>query len=184
MTEINFDAAGFIKIDLTAGQMTSVANDRLAALPSDVLAFLAPGEQLTDAAFSWGGQHGLHFAKSTGTSPAELEVSVLADHLGGTLAVLGLGNLSIEIHGSALLFRLTPSAKQFSEGGDALLCGFLSGFLRCLSPHMFEVIALGADGGDQIFWAGNPDASQRLSALVNQGLTPLDALSEMTGEDG
>ncbi len=151
-----FNATSFVDINLATGAITSNADDRLALVPTQILKALQPGDDLSRAAFQWGKQHGHQLAKHASTG---LGMEELASFLSGTVAALGMGRISIEIRNEALLFRakgLRDVEAPVSRGESELLEGFLAGYLSALGEQSFLVIHLGEEGGDLLFFAGNP----------------------------
>lgn len=173
-----FDAAGAVQFDLDSGTIRSTTDERLALLPVELLSLLEPGDDLHRAAREWGASHGRRLAAliAAGDDPTSLDL--LADHLGGTLTVAGLGRFTVEIRGDALLLRI--SNRSASSGGrTALLTGFLAGYLSELDPSGFEVLPLSSDADGELFWAGNPTAMKQVIEWLEQGVAPLEALDRV-----
>lgn len=173
MEKTVFDAASFVEIDLTQGAISSAAQDRLALVPTQILRALEPGDALDEAALEWGKTHGRLLAEQIDIDTETTSLELLASHLGGTLAAFGMGRMSLEIQGAALMFRTAgrdgaPPAK----GVCALLEGFLAGYLSALGERLFSVVYLGLDGEDGLFWAGNPALSDEVRRLAGQGMAP------------
>jgi hypothetical protein len=177
MIEPVFDAKGFVEFDLTAGQISSVGNDRLALIPLEVLASLSPSKELDEAARKWGQAHGARLAQGL---PADAGVQALADNLGGTAAVLGLGRLSIEIRGDALLLKISKKAQvAATKGGTALLMGFLGGYLTAIAGDSFELVAMGDKNDELLFFAGNGEAAGTVRKSIENGGEPIEAIGQL-----
>ncbi|MDJ0765433.1 MAG: hypothetical protein QNJ97_20805 [Myxococcota bacterium] len=175
-----FDAASFVAFDLGRGTIHSAGSEQLALVPIDVLTALEPGEHVNAAARAWGGNHGRRLSASQGDALQNIGMDVLAEHLCGTMAALGLGSLSIEIHHSALMFRLRSNSEvPFPEAGDALRSGFLAGYLKSLGQYGFEVIPLVRQGDETLFWAGNPEAVPRVRQWIEEGVDPITAVRRL-----
>jgi hypothetical protein len=180
MDQSTFDAKGFVEFDLSVGTICSVGKERLALVPIEVLAELEPGEPLNQATRDWGRIHGERLKKAL-AKEGEPGVEALADHLGGTAAALGLGLLSVEIVGDALLFRCKSQGNlRSSRGWSALITGFLAGYLAGFSEHSFEVAPLGQDGADLVFLAGNSNAVNRVSEMRIEGMDLLAAIGRIS----
>lgn len=172
-----FDAASFVKFDLDAGLISSIGEEQLALVPGEVLRALKPGMVLDSTARNWGLRHGKRLAAQVAEMDRAAGIEMLAEHLGGTAAVLGMGRVSVELRADALMFR--ARSKNVSEGGSALLAGFLAGYLSALSEYDFEVLCLGKDRGDQLFWAGNQEAATKVRLDTSDGEEPLTAIGRL-----
>ncbi len=176
-----FDAAAFVAFDLKAGMIFSAAKEPLALVPLDVLETLAPGNQLDEAAHRWGSIHGERLALTVASAGDSVGVDVLAEHVGGTVAALGMGRVSVEIYGDALMFRAQVEGKQdASDGRDALLSGFLAGFVSALTTESFDVLLIDQAAQSKLFWAGNPDAVRRVRRWIEDGIEPLAAIGRLS----
>ena len=180
MEQLSFDAAGFIEFDLNAGQIRSAGNETLALVPFNVLAALEPGEDLKKTAQEWGLLHGNRLSEKIADSGKSAGINVLADHLGGIAATMGMGRVRIEIRGDALIFKArTESKSNASAGALALVNGFITGYLNALGEHRFEGVSLGEIKGEQCFWVGNSFAAQKVRKFINEGVTPLAAVERL-----
>jgi len=181
MSDSYFDAAGFLEVDLNNGCIRSRADDQLALVPWDVLATLNGNELLGAVAHAWGERHAKQLTAQSGGDLTTIDLSAISDHLGGTLATLGMGTLSVVIHGNALLFKAV--ARESSAPGYAkLLSGFIKGYLHILSPHEFAVPVLETTDAHVILFAGNANAAQTLQSYIGQGLSPLAAVERLNRE--
>lgn len=174
-----FDAGSFVEINLSEGAVVSREDDRLALISTDILKALPPSEPLHRAAAQWGKRHGarldMHLRNESASDAAGLEA--LSEHLGGTLAVLGMGRIRLEIRQDALLLRASQGGGESEDTGAwSLLAGFLSGYLSGLSGHPFDVIDLGEDSSERLFFAVNPEAAEAARAALQAGETPMDVV--------
>ncbi|MCP4674060.1 MAG: hypothetical protein GY854_00770 [Deltaproteobacteria bacterium] len=176
-----FDAAAFVAFDLKAGMIFSAGKEPLALVPLDVLETLAPGSQLDEAAHRWGSIHGTRLASTVADSGDSIGIEVLAEHVGGTIAALGMGRVSVEVYGDALMFRAyTEGMQQGTDGRDALLGGFLAGFIGALTTDSFDVLMIEQAAESRLFWAGNPDAVKRVRRWIEDGIEPLAAIGRLS----
>jgi hypothetical protein len=180
MSHPAFDPAGFVRFDLSNGTIRSSAEEPLALIPADVVSMLEPGNDLDMAARNWGATHGKRLADVLAGTDEPSTMDLLAEYLGGSLTTAGLGRLSIEIRGDALLFRIEAgdSATQ-SAGRRALIAGFIAGYLEAVGPAAFGVVHLGGDESADMFWAGNPDAARQLQSWLEQGMEPTAAVDRL-----
>ena len=183
-----FDATSFVEIDLTQGSISSAGKDQLALVPTKVLRALEPSDALASAASDWGHAHGRRLVARVDLDADNTSLEALASHLGGTLAAFGMGRLSVEIRGSALLFRAQGGGEpSLADGMSALLEGFLAGYLSALGTQPFAAVHLGKDNdpGCRLFWAGNPDAAKEVRRMVAAGADPEGVITALgSREDG
>jgi hypothetical protein len=111
-----FDPAQALRIDLARGQLTlSGSGDRVLVPLESLIDLLASSDHAAITAFgaSIGTGIGRRIAERLGSSIGQASIELFAEHLGGELALTGLGNLSVERWGHALVLsieRLTDSA--------------------------------------------------------------------------
>jgi hypothetical protein len=185
MSHPAFDAAGFVKFDLARGTIRSPGDEALALIPADVVSMLEPSEDLDIAARNWGALHGRRLAEVLAGSPESSPIELLAQYLGGSLTVAGLGRLAVEIRGDALMFRLSTDDRAPSTAGRrALLAGFLAGYLEAVGPGAFGVVHIDGDATSDLFWAGNPDAARQVQSWIEQGISPTSAVDRLAGGGG
>ena len=180
MTQSVFDAAKFVEFDLERGEIHSSGSERLALVPIDVLASLSPGDRLDKAARAWGKNHGLKLLEAIEGDSESAEIGSLAEHLGGTVAALGLGNVVVEIQGDALMFRVILSEDGSENPGCAALCGsFIVGYLDALGENTFSVLKVADDSKGQLYWVGNSKAVSRVRLWIEDGVDPLAAIGRL-----
>jgi hypothetical protein len=186
-----FDAAGYVRFDLHAGSVGTRDGDDLVLVPLELLGVPVLGGELASAARSMGEARGVRFAAwaatSSGAEPLGLEA--LAQNLDGALAVLGFGRTEIDVRGDALLFRVRGRCDVAgSEALGPFLCGFFAGFVSAIDPSMpFDVVYIGTEAGgtdDAVFFAGNPDAVERMNRWLGEGVDPYDAIQRLHTEGG
>lgn len=186
-----FDAADYVRFDLPAGAVGSRDGDDLVLVPLELLGVPVHGGELASAARAMGEARGVRFAAwaatSAGANPLGLEA--LAEAVDGSLAVLGFGRTEIDVRGDALLFRVRGRCDVGGyEALGAFLCGFFAGFVSALDPSkQFDVIYLGPGGGEAeeaVFFAGNPDAVDRVNGWLADGVEPYDAILRLHAEGG
>ena len=174
MSKPVFDAESFVEINLSDGTISSREKDRLALISSEILKILPPSDDLRKAAAEWGRCHGAGLDRQLKTDAEEAGIEALAQHLGGTLATLGLGCIKLEIRRDALLFRSSLGTTDSSTDGQrTLLTGFLAGYLSALTGRLFEIVDLGNDGSERLFWALSPEAAPDARAALESGAAPL-----------
>lgn len=102
-----FDPTRAIKFDLARGQMRDDEGNPRVNLPAHVVLRLCEqaGESAQkDFALGLGSDVGRRIVERLGQTLTDASVEAWAEHLGGQLALLGLGDLGIEQWGKALVF--------------------------------------------------------------------------------
>jgi hypothetical protein len=175
MEEQVFDAAAFARFDLNAGEIRSVEDGVLLMLPPEVASAIVPSPEAVQASRQWGLLHGRGLHSTLEIRGGEAGMELLSQHLCGTVAVLGFGRLTIEVHGSALLFRVPSSGPAGRSAAlSEVLQGFLAGYLEGLSKDRFEVTRLGEAEGHLLLLAGSEAAAEAAKRLVLQGKSALE----------
>lgn len=170
-----FDASNFVEFDVDKGKITSTHGTSLNLLPTRMLDAIDPSDELARLATDWGRDHGFSLKK---TLTAEAGIEALANHLGGTLATLGLGQFVLEVYGDALLLRGNRGGAS-STSTRLILSKFVSGYLRAITDRKFEVVFLGDEDGAPLFFGGNKDATSTCVAAIDSGKSPLEAIREL-----
>jgi len=131
MAEPQFDPAHALKFDLGRGLVTLHGQGPCLVVPKEALLELlsAAGHE---AARNFGHQLGVDVGQRTserlGSGIHQATVETFVDHLGGELALLGLGSLAVERWGMALVIVIDGAAS--SQSGIALISSAVSGALE------------------------------------------------------
>src|SRR5689334_2855860 len=117
MAESRFDPAQAVKFDFGTGQVSLDGAARLLVPPDALLALCrgAGGEAARDFGRRLGTELGRRVSSRIGIDRASVDVVI--EHLGGDLALLGLGSLGAERWGRALV--LTVKSSPLGSEGDA-----------------------------------------------------------------
>jgi hypothetical protein len=106
-------------------------------------------------------------------------IEQVAEHLGGELALLGVGSLSVERWGRALVLRFDHCA--LSGDGVELLAAVTEGAVqRALSRTATAVVVGAGDGVVRIALLGAA-AAERVSRWVSGGASYAEALGRLQG---
>ena len=162
-----FDPTRAIVYDLAQGQLRDDEGSSRLNLPVDLLARLLEqaGPQATsDFAASLGTELGRRVADRMGETAVGASVEAWAEHLGGQVALLGLGNLSVEQWGKALILRVA-GAPQGMTGVLTLL--LQSALQRALGRDVRLLHFDGKEGAGFLVVA--PSTAQRAQSLVDGG---------------
>src|SRR5512145_1061883 len=106
MSESSFDPAQALKIDLSRGQLTLAGSSGRILVPIDGLVALLDAcseESLSAFVATLGTDMGRRIAERLGSAIEQATVELYLEHLGGELALTGLGNLTVERWGRALV---------------------------------------------------------------------------------
>ncbi len=165
-----FDPTRSIIYDLAQGQLRDDEGTARLNVPFHILSRLltqAGPEGAADFGRGLGGEVGRRIHQRL---DPKANVTAWAEHLGGHLALLGLGNLRVERWGRALVFRVAGAP----EGAQTLIGHVLEGaLLRGLGRHV-SIVGFEAEGG-MAYLALSRDTSSRVRALRSAG----ESLSEV-----
>ncbi len=135
MAEPHFDPAHALKFDLGRGQVTLHGQGLCMVVPKAALMELlsTAGDEATR---NFGQQLGIdvghRIAERLGSDIHQASIETFVEHLGGELALLGLGSLAVERWGMALVIVIEGAAS--GKSGVALVSAVVSGALeRALS---------------------------------------------------
>jgi len=131
MAEPQFNPAQALKFDFGRGQVTLQGQGLCVVVPRHALLELLAAAGV-DAARNFGhqlgGDVGRRVAERLGSSIQQSPIEVFVDHLGGELALLGLGSLAVERWGIALVIVMQGAPTD--KTGVALLRAVVSGALQ------------------------------------------------------
>lgn len=164
-----FDPTRAIIYDLARGQLRDDEGASRLNVPAHLLLRLcehAGPDCSRDFARSLGEELGRRVADKLSQERQSASVEVWTEHLGGQLALVGLGDLKVEQWGRALVLRVAGAPKGIATLLEGVLEGALHrGLGRKVSPVSFE-------RGDEIeFLILSDDAAPRAQALRQEGST-------------
>lgn len=177
-----FDPAHSVKFDLAAGTVQLDGSGPRLLVPPDALLDLckhAGPESLRDFGRKLGTEVGRRMADQMGSAATTAGLEGFVDHLGGNLALLGLGSISLERWGKALLFVVEHS--PLGAAGGPLLGAVIEGALqRCLG-RTTRAIVLGSDADPIRIFVTGPSAAEKVEKWLSQGTSWGDALARLQG---
>ncbi len=173
-----FDPARAVKFDLTRGSVTDPGG----------ACVLVPSSALLELCDSAGAEAVKSFGRGLGTElgrrvqekvGANATIPELVEHLGGHLALTGLGSLSVERWGKALVVNLesSPGAAR----GDALVAAVLEGAIQRAFGRDVACVRLHRDAETARFVIVAPDVSAKVQSWVQDGAPWGDALARLHG---
>jgi hypothetical protein len=95
-------------------------------------------------------------------------IAAMVEHLGGDLALAGLGSLGVEIWGQALV--LTVQDCPLGKGGDALLSAVLEGALQRALARDTAIVPIDRDGAKARLLAVNPRTAATVRGWLDSGV--------------
>ena len=177
-----FNPSGSVSFDLVRGRVDCGGDHVL--VPADALVDLcrsAGDEAVSDFGRRLGTAAGRRVAERLGdTSSASLEE--VLEHLGGELALLGLGSLGLERWGRALV--LTVDGGPFGQQLDRLLGAVLEGALQRAFARDVHAVKLGRDDRQVRFLIASAASAGKINEWLGSGLSYGDALARLQQSAG
>jgi hypothetical protein len=175
-----FDASQSVKFDIARGSVELQGAGPRLLVPPDALLDLckhAGEEALRDFGRRLGTEAGRRMQELLGRAADTASIEGFVDHLGGNLALLGLGSLSVERWGRALVFVIEGC--PLGSAGDTLLGAVLEGAVqRCLGRDA-HMVPLERDDKRVRLLATSSSGATKAKALLAQGVKWGDVLSRM-----
>jgi hypothetical protein len=178
MPDLRFDPSKAVTFDLTHGLV------HLEGAPSRVL---VPAEALLALAAAAGAEATAAFARTLGAamgrrvsarlaepSVSGAAVEVVVEHLGGELALAGLGSLGLERWGRAAVLVVDQS--PLGGAGDALLEGVLASAVEAAAGRSVRALRLGRDGVRARFLLGGSRGLEKVRGWLAEGVPWGEAL--------
>lgn len=181
---MNFDPSYALEFDFSRGQVRMANAGERVLVPSDALLALCHGandEVVRDFGRRLGTEAGRVMNDRLGQAwQASLETVV--EHLGGELALMGLGSLGLERWGQALVlsFRHSP----LGAGGDFLLGAVLEGAMQRSFGRDVIAAKLVRDGDLVRFLIAGRDGGNKALGWLSQGVPWGDVLMRLAGAGG
>jgi hypothetical protein len=125
-----FNAANEVQFDLGRGQVSLGGRSARVLVPPEALLALCKSVEaggIRDFGRQLGTELGRRVAERLG-AVGTATIAEVVEHLGGDLALSGLGNLSVERWGRALVMRISDS--PLGAPGDELLAAVFEGALQ------------------------------------------------------
>lgn len=179
MPDLRFDPSQALTFDLAHGLVHLEGAPSRLLVPADGLLVLARaagpaavaafGRSLGDA---MGRRVASRLAEAEGVRGATVEVVV--EHLGGELALAGLGSLGLERWGRALVMVVDQS--PLGAEGDGLLEAVLAAALEAAAGREARALLLGRDAVRARFLIAGSAGIEKVRAWLGEGVAWGDAL--------
>jgi hypothetical protein len=179
MNHVPFDPSKAVTFDLARGLIQQEGAPSGVIVPAESLAALARAAG-PEASRAFGRGVGEAIGRRVARGLSEVDgvraagVAAVVEHLGGELAMTGLGSLGVERWGRALVLVVDQS--PLGAGGDALLESVLAGALEAAVGERSAVIALAREGTRARFLVTGPSGADKVRAWLNEGISWGDAL--------
>lgn len=178
MTDLRFDPSKAVTFDLAHGLVHLEGAPSRLLVPAEALGALARAAG-PEAASAFGAAIGEAMGRRVAArlgegGAASASVDVVADHLGGELALAGLGSLGIERWGRALVLVVDQS--PLGEGGDRVLEAALASAVHAAAGRSVRVALLARDGVRARFLIGGEAAIEKTKRWIDEGVAWGDAI--------
>ncbi|MBI5500030.1 MAG: hypothetical protein HY907_07285 [Deltaproteobacteria bacterium] len=173
MPEDRFDPSGYLTFDLARGSASLPDAASAVVLPADVLERVAGGKDGIGPALvarplgEWLGARLRERLAAGGGNPADASPESFLAQANGLLAVHGLGRISLEAYGDAVLLR--TELVVLPKAGAGFLEPFCSGLFGAFLGREVPCLALDGPGGACVL-IGSPPAVRRAAQLKAAGV--------------
>lgn len=173
MAPPTFDPTHAVTFDLASGRVHLEDAPSRVLVPADALLLLAsaagdPAARTFGAAL--GAPAGRRVARRLGDAK-EATLGALIEHLGGELALLGLGSLGVERWGNALVLTLDHGAL-----GDPIASAILASALDAATGRSVQAVPLAKDGTRARFLVTGEAGAEKAKAWLAEGVSWGDVL--------
>lgn len=182
MSNVPFDPSKAVTFDLAHGLVRLDEAAPRALVPAEALVALAAaaGPEATRAfAKALGEPLGARVARRLGGAQGAQGSSVddVVEHLGGELALAGLGSLGLERWGKALVLLVDQS--PLSGSGDVLLAEVVASALSATTGRALQVIPLMREGARVRLLVSSEAAATKASTWLREGASWGDVLARL-----
>jgi hypothetical protein len=169
-----FDPSKAVTFDLTHGLVHLEGAGPRVLIPADALLALAGAADAVARALGAAlGQRAAARLGEAGAAAAPVEAVI--EHLGGELALAGLGSLGLERWGRALVLVVDHS--PLGAGGDAFLEGVLAAAVAAtVQRDGVRALRVGRDGTRARFLLGGPAGTDKVRTWLAEGIPWGEAL--------
>jgi hypothetical protein len=177
-----FDPTHSLEFNLDRGTVKLSGSLERIVLPADALSALVRGadvETRRDFAHRLGTEAGRRMAERLDAG-ASLEAVV--EHLGGEIALMGLGSLAFERWGAALV--ATVQASPLRAEGDELLAGVVAGALQRAFGRSPGVVVLQRDDSLVRLLIVSPPTAERVRGWLGSGVVWTDVIARLNAPPG
>jgi hypothetical protein len=176
-----FNPTHAVRFELGRGRVSlnsSEGPEARVLVPADALRDLcasAGADTMKDFGRRLGTEIGRRVAARLGTGSS---VASMVEHLGGDLALAGLGSLGAEVWGQALVFTVTGS--PLGKDGDSLLSAILEGAVQRALARDAAVVPIERTDERARLVVVSPTTAPRVRQWLAEGVSWGDALSRLS----
>lgn len=181
---MNFDPSYALEFDFGRGQVRMANAGERVVIPTDALLALCQGAS-EDAVRDFGRRLGTEIGRALLTRVADAwqaSLETVVEHLGGEVALMGLGSLGLERWGQALV--LCFSYSPLGYGGDLLLGSILEGVMQRAFGRDVVAVKLMRDADQVRFLVAGFDGARKASDWLYQGVPWGDVLARLANTRG
>jgi hypothetical protein len=172
-----FDPTHSLEFNLDRGSVKLSGSLERVLLPADALAALvrgADGETRRDFARRLGTEAGRRVAERLDASASP---EAVVEHLGGEVALMGLGSIGFERWGRVLV--VTVHGSPLRGEGDDILAGIIEGALQRAFGRSAGVVPIQRDDTLVRLLVVSAGAAERVRSWLGSGLSWGDALARL-----
>ena len=179
MSSPRFDPSYALEFDLGRGQIRLQNAGERVVVPTDALIALCQGageEAVRDFGRRLGTEAGRAVIARLGEA-GQASLEAVVEHLGGEIALMGLGSLALERWGSALVLSFAHS--PLGNAGDALLGAVLEGALQRTFGRDAVATKLVRDDQHVRFLISGREGADRAHGLLTSGVAWGEVLARL-----
>jgi len=177
-----FDPSHSLEFNFDRGTVKLGGQSERVLVPADVLASLLKGADADvrkDFAYRLGTEAGRRVGERIdGTA----SIAAVTEHLGGELALMGLGSLGVERWGHALV--VTVAGSPLRAEGDDLLAGIVEGALQRAFGRASTVLPIQRDDSLVRLLVVSKGTAERVRGWLASGTSFGDVLARLNGAGG
>ncbi len=177
-----FDPTHSLEFNLDRGSVKLSGSLERVLLPADALAALVRGadsETKRDFARRLGTEAGRRVAERLDASASS---EAVVEHLGGEIALMGLGSIALERWGRALVVAIQGSPLRGE--GDEILAGLIEGALQRGFGRAATVVPLVRDDSLVRLLVASNSTGERVRGWLGSGVSWGDALARLNAGEG
>jgi len=177
-----FDPSHSVKFDLGRGTVQIDGSSPRVLVPPSALLDLcqhAGEESLRDFGKKLGTEAGRRLAEHLGSATQSAGLEPFLEHLGGNLALLGLGSLLLERWGKALVFVVEGS--PLGGAGAHLLGAVIEGALQRALGRDTRAVVLASDSDEVRLLVTGAGGAEKVRKWLADGVSWGDALARLQG---
>lgn len=184
MAEPRFNPSHTVEFDFARGIVALGTSAPRVLLPADLLRDLVvavPESARVDVGQRLGTELGRRVAERLGSTASETSIEGVVEHLGGEIALTGLGSLGLERWGRALV--LTVAGSPLGAAGDELLARLVEGALQRLFGRETQAMLLGRTGPTARLLVVSPRTAGRVKGWLDGGVGWAEVLGRLHDGD-